>query len=108
MITKTDLEISKESYTKKDFYQIYPESIETFQALTKRWDPEQTNESDPGVVLLKRQAFDVDRLNYNLDKNILEHFLPSATQEDSVRKLCEQRGYNMSYYQSATTSVTFM
>lgn len=108
MITKTDLEISKESYTKKDFYQIYPESIETFQALTKRWDPEQTNESDPGVVLLKRQAFDVDRLNYNLDKNILEHFLPSATQEDSVRKLCEQRGYDMSYYQSATTSVTFM
>lgn len=32
--------------------------------------------------------------------------MPSAAQEESMRKLCEMMGYDMKYYQAATTKVT--
>lgn len=108
MITDSELRISNESYTRKDFYQIYPEILDLVNKITERWDPTSSNESDPGVVLLKLLAFIADKNNYNLDKNILECFMPSATQEDSMRKLCEMMGYNMKYYRSAETDVSFM
>jgi hypothetical protein len=34
--------------------------------------------------------------------------MPSATQESSMRALCEMNGYNPKYYRSATTDITFM
>lgn len=108
MITTTDLNIANNSYTKKDFYQVYPEILELVGKITERWDPASSNESDPGVVLLKVLAFIADKNNYNIDKNILECFMPSATQEDSMRKLCDMMGYEMKYYRSATTKLTFM
>jgi len=108
MITNSDLNISNEGYVKKDFYQVYPEIVELVQLLSTIWDPENTNESDPGVVLLKLDAFLTDKLNYNIDKNILEAFITSATQEDAVRKICEMMGYNIKYYNSATTKLYFM
>jgi hypothetical protein len=33
--------------------------------------------------------------------------MPSATQEESMRKLTEMMGYSMKYYQAATTEVSF-
>lgn len=108
MITNLDLNINNKSYIKKDFYQIYPEIVDLVKELTEYWDPENTNESDPGVVLLKIAAFVADKLNYNIDKNILEAFITSATQEEAVRKICELMGYNMKYYNSATTEISFM
>lgn len=108
MITTSDLNINNKSYIKKDFYQIYPEIVELVKEWTEYWDPENTNESDPGVVLLKIAAFVADKLNYNIDKNILEAFITSATQEEAVRKICELMGYNMKYYNSATTEISFM
>ena len=107
MITKKDLEIENISYTNKDFGQIYPELIELAKELTDRYNPEATNESDPGIVLIKLLAFIADKLNYNLDKNTLEQFITSATQETSMRRITEMLGYNMNYYRSATTRVSF-
>ena len=46
-----------------------------------------------------------DKLNYNVDVNALEAFMPSAAQTESMRKLTEMLGYNMKYYNSATTTV---
>lgn len=46
-----------------------------------------------------------DKLNYTIDKNILEAFMPSASQEESMRKLCDMMGYTMKYYRSATCPV---
>ena len=108
MITNSDLNISNEGQVKKDFYQVYPEIVELVHLLSTVWDPENTNESDPGVVLLKLDAFITDKLNYNIDKNILEAFITSATQEEAVRKICEMMGYDIKYYNSATTKVYFM
>lgn len=108
MINENELQISNRSYTKKDFAQIYPELLDLAKALTSKWDPSQSNESDPGVVLLKLSAFLADKLNYNIDKNILEAFLPSATQMSSMRALCEMNGYTPGYYKSGETKISFM
>lgn len=108
MITNSELQIANESYTKKDFYQLYPEILDLVTKITARWNPDSSNESDPGVVLLKLLAFIADKNNYNIDKNVLECFMPSASQEESMRKLCNMMGYEMSYYQSAVTDISFM
>ena len=107
MITQNDLDIENLSYTKKDFGQIYPELLDLAKQLSSKWDPENTNESDPGIVLLKLAAFVADKNNYNIDKNILEQFLTSCTQETSMTRLCEMLGYNRHYYRSATTRMSF-
>jgi len=102
-----DPNISAMSYTSKDFGQIYKEALDLAKELTNRWDPSQSNESDPGVVLLKEGAFLTDHNNYNIDKNVLENFLPSATQDRSVRNIMEMNGYTPRYYVSAMGKVSF-
>ena len=103
MINYSEENAVKLSATKKDFYQIWNELLETASKISERWDPTSTNESDPGIVLLKVLTAVADKLNYNIDVNALEAFMPSAAQEESMRKLTEMLGYNMKYYQSATT-----
>ena len=106
MITNQEINAVKLSATKKDFYQIWNELLDTAGKLSERWDPASTNESDPGIVLLKVVTAVADKLNYSIDTNILEAFMPTAAQEESMRKLTEMLGYSMKYYRSATTDVT--
>ena len=106
MITNKELNEVTLSPTKKDYYQIWNELMELADKISERWSPVSTNESDPGIVLLKALTAVADKLNYNIDKNTLEAFMPSATQEDSMRKLTEMMGYDMQHYRSATGKVT--
>jgi hypothetical protein len=106
MLTKNEITALSLSPTKKDFVQIWNELLEIAGKLSERWDPTSTNESDPGIVILKALTGIADKLNYNIDKNILEAFMPTAAQEDSMRKLCDMLGYNVKYYRSAETTVT--
>lgn len=108
MINQEELNISNKSYLNKDFQKLYPEILELARQLSAKWDPSTSNESDPGVVLLKLLGFMGDKINYNIDKNILEAFMPSATQESSMRNLAEINGYFPRYYRSATTDISFM
>lgn len=105
MITQNEISSLNLSPTKKDFVQIWNELIEVASKITERWDPTSTNESDPGIVLLKALAGIADKLNYNIDKNILEAYMPTAAQVESMQKLCELVGYDIKYYQSAETTV---
>ena len=68
----SEMIIDSTSYTNKDFRTIFPELLELVRGLTNTWDPVNSNESDPGVALLKIQAFIADKLNYNIDKNVLD------------------------------------
>ena len=94
------------SYTNLDFASIYTEVLDTVKNLTYRWDPSISDESDPGVVLVKLSALIADKCNYNIDKSILEAFPLSVTQESNARQLYEQLGYYMNWYESATVPVT--
>jgi hypothetical protein len=106
MLTKNEITTLNLSPTKKDFVQIWNELLEVAGKLSERWDPTSTNESDPGIVILKALTGIADKLNYNIDKNTLEAFMPTAAQEDSMRKLCDMLGYNIKYYRSAETTAT--
>ncbi len=95
------------SYTNKDFQSIYNELLDLVKKLSTKWDPSLSNESDPGVLLLKLNALIADKNNYNIDKNVLECFPLSVTQDGNARKLYDSLGYKMSWYNSATTQVGF-
>ena len=104
MLTQNEITSLSLSPTKKDFVQIWNELLDVAGKLSERWDPTSTNESDPGIVLLKVLTGIADKLNYNIDKNILEAYMPTAAQTESMRKLCELVGYDIKYYQSAETT----
>ena len=94
------------SYTNKDFESIYVELLDLVKELTYKWDPSSSNESDPGVILLKLNAIIADKCNYNIDQNVLECFPLSVTQEGNARQLFEQLGYFMHWYRSAVTNIS--
>ena len=97
--------LSNQSYINKDFQTIYPELLDLIKKLTYKWDPTISNESDPGVLLVKLNAIIADKNNYNIDKNLLECFPDSVTQDSNARKLYEQLGYNMHWYKSAYDTI---
>lgn len=99
--------LSNMSYTNKDFNSIYKELLDLVKTLTYKWDPSVSNESDPGNILLKLNAIIGDKNNYNIDKNILENFPETLTQDISARSLYKQLAYRMPWYQAATTDITF-
>ena len=98
--------LSNLSYINKDFEAIWDEILETVPKLTNKWKPNEANESDPLVVLLKELAIIADKLNYNIDKNILELFPSTLTQERSAHNVYESLGYSPDWYVSAITNVT--
>ena len=91
------------SYTNKDFESVYVELLDLVKNLTYKWDPSVSNESDPGVILLKLNAIIADKINYNIDNNILECFPETVSQLSNARQLFAQLGYPMKWYQSAST-----
>lgn len=93
--------VNSQSYTNKDFRDIFEEQLAVANKLSDRWDPSQSNESDPGVVLLKENAIIGDKLSYNMDTNILELFPNTVSQENIARNLFSQLGYTMSWYKAA-------
>ena len=106
IFNNNEYNINPVSYTNKDFRAIYEELLDIIGDLTERWDPKVTNESDPGLVLVKLKAFLADKLNYNIDKNTLENFPSQVTQRGNAQKLYDILGYNMKHYQAATTKIT--
>ena len=64
--------LSPISYTNKDFESVYIELLDLVKKLTYKWDPSLSNESDPGVILLKLNALIADKIDYNVDSNILQ------------------------------------
>ena len=99
-------ELSNRSYTNKDFNSIYVELLEYAKKLSYRWDPTASDESDPGVILLKLAAIVGDKDNYNIDKNILELMPVSVTQMSAARQLFDQCGYSMHHYKASNGYVS--
>ena len=93
------------SYTNKSFQDVYEEMLDLAEKISYRWNPKESNESDPGVVLLKLCAILADKLNYNIDKNVLECFPVSVTQESNARELFAQLGYFMPWYRGASGEI---
>lgn len=98
-------ELSSLSYTNKDFNSIYAELLEYAKKISYKWDPTASDESDPGLVLLKLVSLIGDKNNYNIDKNVLELMPVSVTQIPTARQLFDQCGYCMHHYEAAYGSL---
>lgn len=99
--------ISNISYINKDFETLWEEILATVPKLTDKWLPSEANESDPLVVLLKELAIVSDKINFNIDKNILELFPQTLTQLRSAMNVYESLGYTPDWYVSANLNLTF-
>lgn len=99
--------ISNISYINKDFETLWEEILTTVPKLTNKWLPSEANESDPLVVLLKELAIVSDKINFNIDKNILELFPQTLTQLRSAMNVYESLGYTPDWCVSANLDLTF-
>ena len=92
--------LSNYSYINKDFNAVWQELLELTSKISAKWDPVASNESDPGVVLIKLIALLADKLNYNIDANVLEQFPSTVAQFPNAREVFGVLGYNMKWYRS--------
>ena len=91
-------------YTSKDYNSIYKDLIDSIPSLTDLWT--NTNDGDPGIVLVKLMSALGDMLSFNLDKQALEYYSPTVTQRKNAAKLFSLIGYHMHWYRSATNTIT--
>lgn len=103
---KKDYELSNVSFTNKDFFDVYPELLQLAKKLSAKWDPTVSNESDPGVVLIKELALITDKINYISDKYALENNPRSVTQIENARQLYNLLGYYPRWYESAKVNLS--
>lgn len=100
--------ISNLAYINKDFNSTWEEILETVPKLTDKWVPNEANESDPLVVLLKELGIVTDKLNYNIDKNILESFPDLLTQLRAAYSVFSSMGYVPQWYRSALLQINLI
>lgn len=91
-------------YTSRDVQSNIQNLIEDVKALTHVWQP--GSEADPGMILLKALAAEVDLLSFNLDNQVDEMYMQSATQIKSIRRLGVANGYTPGWYRAPRTTLT--
>lgn len=104
MLSQDEKSLSNISFINKDFESLWSELLALVPKLTAKWNPSEANESDPLAVLLKLITVAQDKVNYNIDKNILELYPLSLTQQVSAFNVYDALGYNFEWYRSATSS----
>lgn len=91
-------------YTSRDAQSNIQNLIEDVRAGTHIWNP--GSEADPGMILLKALASNVDLLSFNLDTQVDEMYMQSATQIKSIRRLGVANGYVPGWYRAPRTTLT--
>ena len=91
-------------YTSRDAQSNIQNLIEDVKAGTHIWNP--GSEADPGMILLKSLAAEVDLLSFNLDTQVDEMYMQSATQIKSIRRLGVANGYVPGWYRAPRTTLT--
>ena len=93
------------SYTGKDLELIRSELISQIPSLTNKWTD--FNASDVGIALVELIAATADMLNYYIDEQFLECFLPTAIEKKNIKAITSLIGYKMRPIISATSTVKF-
>lgn len=91
-------------YTSRDAQSNIQNLVEDVKAGTHIWNP--GSEADPGMILLKALASNVDLLSFNLDTQVDEMYMQSATQIKSIRRLGVANGYVPGWYRAPRTTLT--
>lgn len=91
-------------YTSKDYNSIYKDLIDAIPGITDLWT--NTEDADPGIVLVKLMSALGDMISYNMDKQALEYYASTVTQRKNAAKLFNLTGYKMHWYRSATNRIS--
>lgn len=91
-------------YTSKDYNSIFTDLVAAIPTLTDLWT--NTEDGDPGIVLVKLMSALGDMLSYNADKQALEYYSSTVTQRKNAAKLFNLIGYKMHWYRSATNRIS--
>lgn len=91
-------------YTSRDVQSNIQNLIEDAKSMTHLWQP--GSEADPGMILLKALAANVDLLSFNLDTQVDEMYMQSATQIKSIRRLGVANGYQPKWYRAPRVKVS--
>lgn len=94
------------NYEDKEFKEIYSEVVENVKTLTSKWDPSISDESDPGVVILKAFALFLDKVNYKINYRNAQNSVKDATDPVEAKKLFYDLGYQMKRKRSATGNLS--
>lgn len=96
--TITTQDMNKTRYTHRDYESIKSDLIDAIPSLTQEWTS--TEESDPGIVLIKLISMFGDTLSYNVDKIALELYLKTVTQRKNCSMILSLLGYKMRWYRA--------
>ena len=91
------------NYTSKDYNSIYTDLVNAIPGITDLWT--NTEDGDPGIVLVKLMSALGDMLSYNMDKQALEYYSSTVTQRKNAARLYNLIGYKMHWYISATNRI---
>jgi hypothetical protein len=90
-------------YTSKDYYALREDLIARIQDRVPDWTGE--DPADFGIALVETFAYLGDLINYYIDRNANESFLPTATQRSSVLNIAQNYGYTPAGYSRAFTTI---
>ncbi len=99
-----NLDASELSYTSREYKTIFEDLYNTIPELTSKWYT--TEETDPGIVLLKLISMFGDMLSYNLDQKVLEMFPATVQERFNAEQVFGLTGYKMPWFRSSTCNVT--
>ena len=94
-----------EDYSKKDFPSNYEDILSMVKSGTNLWNPSNSTEADPGVVVLKIMAFLEDKAGYRFDMAHAQNYLDSVSDRQSAQDLLRMLGYVMRHARAATGEV---
>lgn len=90
------------NYQDKDFKAVYEEILEDVKSISTKWDPSVSDESDPGVAILKAFGLFVDKLNYKINYRNSQNSVEKVTDQKEGERLFSELGYQMKKKRSSS------
>lgn len=90
------------NYQDKEFKELYAEILEDVKSITTKWDPSISDESDPGVALLKAWTLFFDKLQYKINYRNAQNSVRRVTDRNEAKELFFDLGYQLKQKRSAS------
>lgn len=83
------------NYSQQDFIDTYEDLLAIITSSTTKWNPKTTNESDPGLIIVKLLALLEDKFNYKFDMAVAQGYIDTVSDIESAQDLFRMLGYIM-------------
>ena len=93
-------------YSDKEFKDIYQEVLDYVKTVSTKWDPSVSDESDPGVAILKAFALFIDKIKYQVNYRNAQNSVDNVTDKIEGQRLFNQLGYQVKKKRSATGEIS--